>query len=965
MEDSELIFSLDRDEEGPRERSSRGRNERLGERLGFRSSAFHVPLSPSSPGALGDLSVSAPVLLPGALSSSTSLLKSSSSSSDMESKEPASLRPKPLLSLVKSLSTEISRREPEVCLSKSDSKLHMQPWKQLVQPVKTHEGGDSSSTAPPSPGSLSPTEPRSSLMAELEDTRRKFSEAMQEPLSMLSKIIGDESGGSPKQQQRTAGPSDSPSSQGSGGGGGGTPVKGDDSVGVRRREDGSPLAVCDTPVRKPRKGPLNPCFSPELHRKLGSGDSRYEICTFGDVMQVVEIKSKTRGKDKDSLEQPRPLIPPRIPSSTPGRWLVCVGLLAYGFFVLPLPSYLTGLSLGLAFGFMMGLVVVLLLAPRRPALPQKPRPRPSDSLPVDSMSKVQQEPGTLQGWMNEMDSYDPETYHPYLTHSVYATLEGSRLVLAYPRANIPRNATFNEQQHEAAFVHTRCFQLANSKVSLLPAVLARKRVWNKKYPICIMLAEGEECEEVEQTKETTEEEERADKPLFLKSDAGSPTTLYLFGRTGREKEEWYQHLLLASQAGVQTKLCRDDSKTELCSGGGSSQGSTEDIAPALGLRELAGNVREKILLDYNSYMAQFVMSESSSPTASPSHSQSGSPTERKKFPGDPALACGDSQPAWINALIGRIFWDFLREKYWADQVAHKIQKKLSKIRLPYFMNELTLAELDMGTSMPQVLSTSKPSMDRRGLWLELEVVYTGSLQMTLETKMNLCKLGRECGTDADSVPESSRLVGSRPRLSVIADSDEESSSAGSSDEEEAMPSEPQGAPEKSTPPGADGHGGGSTSRKILRFVDKIAKSKYFQKATENEYIKKKIAEVSNMPLLLTVEVLELSGTLAVNIPPPPTDRIWYSFRVPPRLDLRVRPMLGEREVTFTHVTEWIERKLQCEFQKVFVMPNMDDLYLPLMSSGMENPPEAQHSPVQLSKQSSVDSQEREEHGLSK
>lgn len=73
------------------------------------------------------------------------------------------------------------------------------------------------------------------------------------------------------------------------------------------------------------------------------------------------------------------------------------------------------------------------------------------------------------------------------------------------------------------------------------------------------------------------------------------------------------------------------------------------------------------------------------------------------------------------------------------------------------------------------------------------------------------------------------------------------------------------------------HASISTSRKILRFVDKIAKSKYFQKATENEYIRKKIAEVSNMPLMLTVEVLELSGTLAINIPPPPTDRIWYCF----------------------------------------------------------------------------------------
>lgn len=73
-------------------------------------------------------------------------------------------------------------------------------------------------------------------------------------------------------------------------------------------------------------------------------------------------------------------------------------------------------------------------------------------------------------------------------------------------------------------------------------------------------------------------------------------------------------------------------------------------------------------------------------------------------------------------------------------------------------------------------------------------------------------------------------------------------------------------------------GGGKTGRKILRFVDKIAKSKYFQKATENEFIKKKFEEMSNMPLLLTVEVQELSGALVVNIPPPPTDRIWYELK---------------------------------------------------------------------------------------
>lgn len=37
--------------------------------------------------------------------------------------------------------------------------------------------------------------------------------------------------------------------------------------------------------------------------------------------------------------------------------------------------------------------------------------------------------------------------------------------------------------------------------------------------------------------------------------------------------------------------------------------------------------------------------------------------------------------AWVNAFLGRIFWDFLGEKYWADVVSKKIQMKLSKIRV--------------------------------------------------------------------------------------------------------------------------------------------------------------------------------------------------------------------------------------------------------------------------------------------
>ncbi|NXJ97167.1 TEX2 protein, partial [Corythaixoides concolor] len=572
-----------------------------------------------------------------------------------------------------------------------------------------------------------------------------------------------------------------------------------------------------------------------------------------------------------------------------------------------------------------------------------------------------------QGWMNQLHVYDPEIFHPSLTHSVLATLDGATLKLSYPKSNIPRRATFEEEILDVAFISHRCYDLTDAKVFLCPPSLARKRTWNKKYPICILLPvrADMECRSSEEQDAELQKDEGTKKAPVPGQDVPGDCRercLYLFGRTGREKEEWYQHLVRASrgtpgssrgEAGagemwpLWLPLCTGiDPGRELPpqSSGSSSGGSAQDIPSVVPPKDLAGSIRQKIFLDYSTYMARFVPAQAEgSPERSPSHSTLGSPMPTKGLvasappqPGEDTARRSEVCVAWMNALVGRIFWDFLRERYWAEQVSSKIQKKLSKIKLPYFMNELTLTELDMGTSIPSVLSASDPTIDDRGLWVDMEVTYSGSLQMTLETKMNLCKLGKESAAEESGPAEAGR-EGARPRLILLADSDAESSSAGSSDEEDIATAEPMGVLGERVPaPGTEGHGSGnSTSRKILRFVDKIAKSKYFQKATENEFIKKKIEEVSNTPLLLTVEVQELAGTLAVNIPPPPTDRVWYSFRVPPQLELKVRPKLGEREVTFLHVTEWIEKKLQHEFQKILVMPNMDDLIIPIMRSGLD------------------------------
>ncbi|KAK7918973.1 hypothetical protein WMY93_010257 [Mugilogobius chulae] len=204
LDDSELIFSLD--EDYPTISLTKERQLSVNDDLLLHAPPCHVPLSSSTPNSLGNCSGSS-FLSPDSSSPThrpfSNLVKSLSS--ELEIKEGATLRPKPLLNLVKSISTEISRSEPEISQSKSDSRLNLHLWKQLTQP-KNRSNGDSR-TAPPSPSGLSPGGEGGKggfFKMELEDTKRKLSEAVHEHSfsSMFHKIMREESGGSPKHNQK-------------------------------------------------------------------------------------------------------------------------------------------------------------------------------------------------------------------------------------------------------------------------------------------------------------------------------------------------------------------------------------------------------------------------------------------------------------------------------------------------------------------------------------------------------------------------------------------------------------------------------------------------------------------------------------------------------------------------------------------------------------------------------------------
>ncbi|XP_068999862.1 testis-expressed protein 2-like isoform X1 [Embiotoca jacksoni] len=997
---------------------------------------------PSANAPATSSSYSSPCKSPALSSSKPFLSLVRSLSNDVESREtppavstvtPPHARHRHLMkSFVKSLSTDTSKAEhlegpphhnpqQQTQPSHRPPPRNMQLFKQFSQPrlssspvIVTQAGGDSK-TAPSSP-IMSP-DGRSffkvqEVEAKIEDTRRRLSEVMSDPLQLFSKIMGDESGtgaaaGSVAHRAKSL---SSSASELSGMGAVNGHAEGNNNYSIKEEEGAEGEDDEETPTGK---GPNSVFFSfpslapaPSLTQASSSAFHKSPSLTLGRCSMSALV---ARQEDEDFCELYSEDFELCTDTETPdgdrsgSRWphtsstglcseldaeeeekaevetvpvtcLVFLTQLMYWYLVLPVPPWVCAVVHGIAAGFMLALLVLWLSSPRHSSGTRIGRQR------IEHWNVAQldiKEPGIFKGWMNEIHSYDPEMYHATLTHSVYVRLEGSVLRLSKPNRNISRRATHNEPKPDVTYISQKIYDLSDSKIYLMPQSLARKRVWNKKYPICIELAKQEDFMSKAQSErpeagedklagqgeklERTDKGEKAEGPASVEepkrpTSGGGDLTIYLFGRTGREKEEWFRRFLLASRiksegrVGCLSGICKSaflsshSRSGSIQSGGGleadsrsSSRGSLEELLqPQSRHRESStapysgstGGMKQKMLLDYNVYMAKYVNPQAPprSPTLtdSPEQSPENSPKTTKKL----HRSSEDSvEPeAWVNAFLGRIFWDFLGEKYWANVVSKKIQMKLSKIRLPYVMNELTLTELDMGFSIPKILRASKPSVDHKGLWFDLEISYTGSFLMTLETKMNLARLGKEgegLGEHGKEWP--------RPRTYCLADSDEESSSAGSSDEEDP----PELLSDRTVLPGAEGYVGGHRPSKIMRFVDKIAKSKYFQKATETEFIKKKMEEVSNTPLLLTVEVQECRGTLAVNIPPPPTDRIWYGFRSPPHLELKARPKLGEREVTLGHVTEWIEKKLDQEFQKIFVMPNMDDLWLPVMHSAMD------------------------------
>ena len=595
-----------------------------------------------------------------------------------------------------------------------------------------------------------------------------------------------------------------------------------------------------------------------------------------------------------------------------GFLILCSSLVALFSIIitirLPFPSYINGFILGVIFSLLsLGLLafhlINLILKPTEDeeveaVIKASTESSQTCSSPAQNETHQTKEESDSQiiihkEWFHELVSSQELGSNEKIkkhakTQLVFIRLQGTFLRVSEPQSKNLKTRKLTENSY-TNFAYQRHYDLINLKrlYLWLPNSIRNKKkyLWVKKYPI-ILEIDGNKSNYLDPSSS---------------NGANRTIKLILFARTHRSKEEWYWRFKDAS------KDFFLDSAEELKSDGEQMlpDSNSTDHSPSTPTRDTfkpKDVTPSSVLPKYEAYMHQILHHRVS-----------------LYLPG--CLPVDDSHLLWFNSMLGRVLFEFLNNSHWSNWASKKIQRKLSRIKLPYFMQTLTLKNIDLGQNLPRFLSVPKPPViDEAGLWVDFQIDYCGGFAMTLETKLNLMRLKDQGTVEKEMKP----FAPSSTSVDMEDFSEPESIVSSSEDDEKDEFKEKMADSE------------GNNGAKILKFVDKLAASKYFQQATDYKYIKRAMEGVSNTPLVLTVFVQELSGVLSINIPPPPSDRLWYGFRGDPNLVLSARPRLGEHRVSMSHAIEWIEKKLQQEFNKLLVIPNMDDIILSVMMASNSN-----------------------------
>lgn len=78
-------------------------------------------------------------------------------------------------------------------------------------------------------------------------------------------------------------------------------------------------------------------------------------------------------------------------------------------------------------------------------------------------------------------------------------------------------------------------------------------------------------------------------------------------------------------------------------------------------------------------------------------------------------------------------------------------------------------------------------------------------------------------------------------------------------------------------------------------------------------------------LILAGILKQLEGHILIRIKPPPSNRIWISFEIMPKIEMSIEPIVSSRQITYGIILRAIESRIREVISETIVHPNWDDI----------------------------------------
>ncbi|CAF1381544.1 unnamed protein product [Adineta ricciae] len=517
-------------------------------------------------------------------------------------------------------------------------------------------------------------------------------------------------------------------------------------------------------------------------------------------------------------------------------------------------------------------------------------------------------------------SYDADRDDDFARYPCDIRLDGYRLIIQL--ASKPWGED-KKADKDMKFIGYREYLIKEARMILVPeATLTRAKYWMNDYPIVIQ--DLQILDKQIHNKQLLEKSKLDANDFFT----NTATILSIWFETAPQKEEWFHKLSLVlrkekeeieransltggsnpsllssvSSSSLYRRLAQTDSDTELVSG----PIMESDIEAAI--TETQDNAKEL------QQKAKIIEPENDEVDTSGTH-RTAARKSRKTTPNNACLQkvlqspeCLDEAAITINFLTRRLLCDMFDIPVFKDLIKTKVEMKLKEVAVKILKN-LRVTSIDIGNTFPVILKIEPMQWNTQGIWFNLFVYYRGNFKLSVRTNVLLQKL-------INYDPKKHKPIFAQHHSAQLVHKDDERI-----DENDLVQRQKLLAKEPEIPEMA-------VTRKVGLALTNLALNKYFQMFANIPFVKNLFEKFSQKEVGADVEVTGFSGILTLNIPPPPSDRIWVGFPEMPDISIKVVPVYGENQYAYTLLQDFLSAKVRAELKRLVVLPAMDDQLLP-------------------------------------